>query len=154
MKKTILHLVLIFFALITLIPLWLMFITSFKSTGSAITLQGIFPDFRTLTLDNFVHAWTKGNFGRYFLNSVFVSGSIVLGNIFFDTTAAYALARRNFFGKNIVITAILAKLMIPAAVLMVPTFILVRKIGIYDTYAALIFPFLADKENIFYTLII
>ena len=77
-----------------------------------------------------------------------------MGNIFFDTTAAYALARRNFFGKNIVITAILAKLMIPAAVLMVPTFILVRKIGIYDTYAALIFPFLADKENIFYTLII
>ena len=149
MKKTILHLILIFFALITLIPLWLMFITSFKSTGSAITLQGIFPKFSELTLENFVHAWTKGNFGRYFLNSVFVSGSIVLGNIFFDTTAAYALARRKFFGKNIVMVAILAKLMIPAAVLMVPTFILVRKIGIYDTYAALIFPFLAETFGIF-----
>jgi multiple sugar transport system permease protein len=126
-----------------------MFVTSFKATSSVLTLQGLFPNFSSLTFDNFIHAWTKGNFARYFLNSVIVSGGIVLGNIFFDTTAAYALARRKFFGKTIVMVAILAKLMIPAAVLMVPTFILVRKLGIYDTYAALIFPFLAETFGIF-----
>ena len=149
MLKTLLQLALFFFALITLIPLWLMFITSFKTTGAFLNLSGIIPDLKDLGFSNFTHAWTKGNFGRYFLNSVLVSSTIVIGNIFFDTTAAYALARRKFFGKNLVMAAILAKLMIPAAVLMVPTFILVRKIGIYDTYAALIFPFLAETFGIF-----
>ena len=149
MKKIFIHCILLSFAFVAIIPLWIMIITSFKSTGSVITLKGIFPNFSSLTLDNFIHAWTEGNFGRYFLNSLIVSSTIVLGNIFFDTTAAYALARRKFFGKNIILFAILAKLMIPAAVLMVPTFILVRKLGIYDTYAALIFPFLAETFGIF-----
>ena len=149
MSKIFIHLLLLFFALIAAIPLWLMFVTSFKATDSALTLQGLFPSLSTLTFDNFIHAWTKGNFGRYFLNSVIVSGAIVLGNIFFDTTAAYALARRKFFGKGLVMSAILAKLMIPAAILMVPTFILIRKLGFYDTYAALIFPFLAETFGIF-----
>ena len=149
MKKLILHLVLLFFAIISIIPLWLMFITSFKSSSSALNLQGLIPTWDTLSFDNFKHAWVKGNFSRYFLNSVFVSGSIVLGNIFFDTTAAYALARRKIFAKGVIMLAILAKLMIPAAVLMVPTFILIRKLGLYDTYAALIFPFLAETFGIF-----
>lgn len=149
MKKILIHFLLLFFAIISIIPLWLMVVTSLKASDSALVLRGLIPSWQTLTLDNFIHAWTKGNFGRYFFNSVVVTGSIVLGNIFFDTTAAYALARRKFFGKGIVMIAILAKLMIPAAILMVPTFILVRKLGIYDTYAALIFPFLAETFGIF-----
>ena len=149
MKKILAHCLLLFFAIISIIPLWLMLITSFKSTDSALSLRGLIPTLETLTIENFIHAWTRGNFGRYFLNSVLVSSCIVIGNIFFDSTTAYALARRKFFGKGVVMLAILAKLMIPAAVLMVPTFIIVRKIGIYDTYAALIFPFLAETFGIF-----
>lgn len=149
MKKILIHCLLLFTAIISIIPLWLMLVTSFKETNSALSLRGLIPTLETLTLENFIHAWTKGNFGRYFFNSVFVSSCVVAGNVFFDSTAAYALARRKFFGKGIVMIAILTKLMIPAAVLMVPTFIIVRKLGIYDTYAALIFPFLAEIFGIF-----
>jgi multiple sugar transport system permease protein len=148
-KKTILHGVLFFFAVITLIPLWVMFVTSLKSTHSSIGLKSILPRLADLTFQNYYQVWTEGNFGHYFLNSLLVTIVITVANVFFDSMAAYALARRKFHGRGFLMGVIVAKLMIPAAVLMVPTFILIREVHLYDTYLALILPLVAETFGIF-----
>jgi len=137
------------FAVITLIPLWIMFTTSFLESSKPLGLNSIFPDLTSFTFRNFFEVWTEGNFGRYFWNSLFVSTVITFANLLFDSMAAYALARRKFKGRSWLIGLILLKLMIPATVLMVPTFILVRNLGLYDTYWALILPMVAETFGIF-----
>lgn len=147
--RFILQSILFIFAIITLIPLWIMFITSFKEVHSAIGLKGILPSWEHLTFQNYIDVWVKGNFGRYFFNSVLVTFVITLANVLFDGMAAYALARRKFIGRKYLMGVIVAKLMIPSAVLMVPTFILIRELQLYDTYLAIILPLVAETFGIF-----
>ena len=111
--------------------------------------SSLIPDFSNLTLRNYFEVWNEGNFGRYFFNSVVVTVAITVANLIFDAMAAYALARRVFRGRSLLMVLVLVKLMIPAAVLMVPTFILVRNLNIYDTYWALILPMVAETFGIF-----
>lgn len=143
------HGILFLLALVSLLPLWIMFVTSFKASYNILGLGSIFPIQGGWTVQNFVDVWLTGNFGRYFLNSLIVTTSITCANIVFDSMAAYALARRKFWGKTLIMLLILSKLMIPAAVLMVPTFILIRQLGLYDSYLALILPLVAETFGIF-----
>lgn len=148
-RRLALHLFLLTLALATLIPLWAMVGASLSEGGSRLGLDSLLPAWDSLTLKNYIEVWEEGNFGRYFLNSLIVTVAITLFNLLFDAMAAYALARREFKGRNLLMGLILAKLMIPAAVLMVPTFILVRSIGLYDSYLALILPMVAETFGIF-----
>lgn len=149
MRSFLLQGFLFLFAVITLVPLWVMLITSFKSSQAIIGLEGILPDFTNLTFENYYNVWTEGNFGHYFLNSVIVTVAITVANVIFDGMAAYALARRKFVGRSLLMGLIVSKLMIPATVLMVPTFILIREINLYDTHLALILPLVAETFGIF-----
>ncbi|PCI28412.1 MAG: ABC transporter permease [SAR324 cluster bacterium] len=149
LKKLFLHGTLLSLTVVTLVPLWIMFVTSFLETSGSLGVQTIFPDLGNLTLKNFYDVWTEGNFGRYFWNSLLVTVVITFANLLFDGMAAYALARRHFKGRKWLMGLILLKLMIPATVLMVPTFILVRNLGIYDSYWALILPMVAETFGIF-----
>ena len=148
MKKLSLHGFLFLLALVTLMPLWVMTVTSF-STSTKIGIQSIIPDFSQLTFANYYDVWTEGNFGVYFWNSLIVTVAITAANLLFDGMAAYALARRQFKWRNLLIFLILVKLMVPATVLMVPTFILVQNMGLYDTHLALILPMVAETFGIF-----
>ena len=149
MKKAFLHLFLFCLALATLAPLWVMLLASLTSGANQLGLEAMIPKWSQLTLNNYYQVWGEGNFGRYFFNSMVVTLTITLFNLIFDSMAAYALARREFPGRNLVMVLVLAKLMIPAAVLMVPTFILVKGIGLYDTHLALILPMIAETFGIF-----
>jgi multiple sugar transport system permease protein len=88
-------------------------------------------------------------FSRYILNSLIVSTIVVVGNIIFSTMVAYAFARRKFFGKNVLFSIVLATMMIPPQVTIIPIFIIMKNIGWIDTYFALTVPMLVTPFSIF-----
>ncbi|QTA38737.1 carbohydrate ABC transporter permease [Thermosipho ferrireducens] len=98
---------------------------------------------------NFISVLKEDMFGRYIFNSFLVSSVVVLGNMIFSTMVAYAFARREFFGKNILFSIVLMTMMIPPQITIIPIFILMKKIGWIDTYFALTVPLLVTPFSIF-----
>ena len=147
-KQFIAYTLLIFVLTTTLFPLYIMFATSVKPEGNILpTWDSLIP--KKVTLRNYVDVWKSANFDRYFLNSVIVTFSVTFLNIILDSMVAYALSRKGFKGSNLVLLIIIATMMIPAQVLMIPLFILIKKIGFYNTYWALILPFSVQGFGIF-----
>lgn len=89
------------------------------------------------------------NFGSYFSNSLIVAVITVLGNIVFCSMVGYALAKMKFAGKNIVFGAVMVTLMVPSVATFVPLFVVVSNMGLSNTYAALILPFLTQPIGVF-----
>ncbi|MGI0483376.1 carbohydrate ABC transporter permease [Geminocystis sp. CENA526] len=94
-------------------------------------------------------AWQKGNFILAFANSTLVSIVVTLLQIISSTLAGYALARINFHGKNIVLLLILATLIIPFQILVIPIFLVLKWGHLINTYWALILPTAASGFGIF-----
>jgi len=93
-----------------------------------------------LVWGNYLEAWNAAPFGRFYLNSIWVSFCITFGQVSTSALAAYAFARLQFPGRDKVFFAYLATLMIPGAVTMLPLYILLKYFGWIDTYKALILP--------------
>src|SRR5690606_33717522 len=72
---------------------------------------------------NYIQAWNQANFSQYFWNSVRIAAITISGEIVFCTLAAYAFARMEFWGKNLLFSLLLATLMLPEAITWVPNFI-------------------------------
>ena len=98
---------------------------------------------------SFRKAWQSMPFGRFYLNSLFVSLAVTLGQVLTSALAAYAFARLRWPGRNKFFLAYLATMMIPAAVTIVPTFVLMKILGWFDTYRALILPALFSAYGTF-----
>ncbi len=95
----------------------------------------------TLTGDNYARALSVAPWGRLYLNSVvFAAGTLVV-QLVTVTMAGYAFARIRFPGRNLLLFVILLQIMIPAGVLIVQNFRLVRELGVFDTYIALMMPY-------------
>ena len=90
--------------------------------------------------DSFRKAWNSMPFGRFYLNSLFVAIAVTIGQTFTSALAAYAFARLDFPGRDKIFLSYLATMMIPGAVTIVPTFLLMRWLDWFDTYWALIVP--------------
>ncbi len=147
-KRYIAHFLLILILLSTLFPLYVMIITSIRESGNILpNIKSLIP--RNITLQNYIDVWKSGNFHRYFLNSVIVTTSVTLLNVVFDSMVAYALSRKPFPGSNIILFIIIGRMMIPAQVLMIPIFILIKRLHIYNTYWALILPIAVQGFGIF-----
>jgi multiple sugar transport system permease protein len=93
--------------------------------------------------------WQAGPFDRYFLNSVIVVTLVLAGNIVFCTMAGYAFARHRIPGGRLLFFLVISMIMLPKQVILVPLYILMQKLHLIDTYAALTLPFTADPFNIF-----
>ena len=143
------HTALFCLAIVTLLPLWAMVVTSFSNKPLDIENMPLWLGWQEWTAGNYWKVWLEGNFDRYFFNSLLISVSITLANVLFDAMVAYALARKKFFLKRVVYGAIALKLMIPAVVLMVPTFLLIKKLGLYDSYLSLILPLITETFGIY-----
>lgn len=89
---------------------------------------------------NYTKAWHVVPFAKFYLNSIFVSLSITLGQVATSAMAAYAFARLHFPGRDRLFFAYLATMMVPGAVTMIPVFILLQKFGWVDTFKAMILP--------------
>ncbi|ROR46433.1 carbohydrate ABC transporter permease [Kitasatospora cineracea] len=130
------------------LPVLWMALTSFQSMDDLVgTGRHLLPGH--LSFDAYGEVVRAYPFLQWFLNSVLVAGAVVAGNLVFDTLAAYGLSRVRFRGRQAVFTLILATLMIPTQVILVPLYLFMRDLGWIDTYWALIVPFLASPTGIF-----
>ncbi len=126
-------------AFLTLVPIIWMVLTAFKSAPeTAATPPTWWP--RSWHPENFSAAWTFAPFGRYLINSVIMAGGIALLQTVTSALAAYAFARLQFRGRDLLFLLYLGTLMIPPQVTVIPQFILVRELGWIDTYQGLIIP--------------
>jgi multiple sugar transport system permease protein len=142
------HLILIAGALWAVFPFVWMVLTSLKGYAEASAAENFLPTRWLWT--NYVTAWNQvGIFPRYFLNTLFISGATALGVLITATLAAYAFARMHFPGRDVLFMVLLATMMIPFEVTLVPNFILIRNLQWVDHYEAMIIPWAASAFSIF-----
>ncbi|HEX6384496.1 MAG TPA: carbohydrate ABC transporter permease [Anaerolineae bacterium] len=134
-----LHVLLIFGALFMLLPFFWMLSTSLKHPPEIFTYPPtLIPD--DIAWENYRETVTAMPFDRFYFNSLFVAACVTILQILTSSLAAFAFARLHFKGRDAIFLIYLATLMIPFPVLMIPNFILMRGLGWYDTYYALILP--------------
>ena len=146
MGTTGVYFALVVISLLTIFPLFWMVSSAFK-TGTDVYSLSPLPE--RPTLDNFRYVFTQVPFLRYMLNSLFVSVSVTLIALFFHSMAAYALARLRFPGRELIFTLIFSTLLVSLPVILVPLFVLVRAMGMLNSYAGLIIPAIFHAFGIF-----
>ena len=148
LRRFILYFVLSLIAATTIFPFFLMVMTSLKSGGALITqLSQLIP--HEITPQNYIDVWKDDEFGLYFLNTLLITVATVLGNIVLDSMVAYALSRKNFIGRHLILGIIVSSMMIPVQVLLIPIFVLMHRLHLYDTLWALILPGIVQGFGIF-----
>lgn len=130
-KSTLIHLFLLTIALSCIFPLFWMLRCSLMTNQTIFIDKGLIP--QVINLNNFSVAWTKGNFGQYFINSVIYTFSVVTGIVVISSLAAFAFSRLEFPGKNLFFYMFVAAMMIPLPGSFVPLVVLMNEIGLADT---------------------
>jgi multiple sugar transport system permease protein len=147
-RNAILYGLLLIAASIAIVPILWMILSSFKYLEDMFTVPMTWlPD--PWNWHSYSDAWAQRDFTRYFLNSLFVSISITVGNILICSMAGYALAKFRFVGRQFLFLVILSTLMLPLEVTMVPLFLIIKELSWPNTYTGLIVPFLADAFGVF-----
>ena len=140
--------VLLTFVLIYLYPFLVQVVTSFKSDTEAVAAPlSLVPD--TWTTAAYERLFLRSDFPVWFRNSVVVTLCVTLGRVFIDSLAGYALARLRFRGRGLVFALLVAVMAVPGVVLLIPRFLVLNQLGIYNSYAGLVVPLLADAAGIF-----
>jgi multiple sugar transport system permease protein len=135
-------------ALFIIFPFVWMLLTSFRTQQEIFSTPGnLIPS--TFNVANYIKIWTELPFARLFLNSVIFAGGVTVLSVFFDSLAAYALARLDFPGKTIAFFIVLATLMVPYQITLVPLFQTVFDLHWLDTYQGLIVPRATSAFGIF-----
>ncbi|HEY6498676.1 MAG TPA: carbohydrate ABC transporter permease [Streptosporangiaceae bacterium] len=136
-------------ALVIVFPLVWMFTTSIKPESEIISAHpGLFS--ATVTGSNYVQAWQAIDFPRLLANTVIFAGGVTILSLAFDSLTAYALARLDFPGKNVIFVLVLITLMLPFQVNLVPLFLLLTKLHWVNTYQGLILPRATNAFGIFF----
>lgn len=137
------YLLLIAISMVTVFPFLWMVSTSFKTVGEVFTLTPSFwPQkmFKAGMWDNYRVVMHKHHFLRYVLNSFIVAGLAALGQLFTCSLGGFAFARMEFRGKDLIFGLLLATMMIPVEVTIIPEYLLMLKFGWYNSYLPLIVP--------------
>lgn len=133
-------------AALTVFPLVWMVLGSVK-TPEEVNSAELVPS--TVTFENYIYVFSNVPFARYLLNSFFVSAAVTVISLWFHSMAAYALARLDFPGRERIFLAIFSTMLVSAPVTIIPTFIIVRTLGMVDNYAGLIVPMIFNAFGIF-----
>ncbi len=142
------HLVLIPIAVVMVIPLVWMVVTSLQTLDETRHYPPTLVP-TSLQFRNYTDVLGQAPFARWFVNTLLVTLACVVGNLLFCSLAGYAFARIRFFGREVAFILILATLMVPFQVVIIPTFLIVRSLHLIDTLGALILPNLAGAFGIF-----
>lgn len=147
--KTILYIVMILYALLTLYPFLWALSASFEPLRVIVSgNMSLIP--KAFTLENYHYMMsTSDQFPRWFMNSIIVSTVGTVINILFNTMAGYALARLHFPGRQRIYYGLLALMMVPSQVLLFPNYLILMNLGMLDSYKALILPAAINIGNIF-----
>ncbi len=148
LRSLVLHLVLIAALVVVIIPVAWTISTSLKPLQEVYAypphwIPGQF------VWQNYVQAWTDAPFGRYAINSVIVTSTIMISQLVFAALAAYVFARLDFPGRDLIFVAFLATMMVPTQVVVVPTYLIFSTLGWINEYPALIVPFLVSAFGTF-----
>jgi multiple sugar transport system permease protein len=136
--------------LATLVPFLWMILASFKTSTEIIRIPPtLWPEQPTLANYQTVLSDPRLPIVRFYLNSLFVSASVVTLTLFTSSLAGFVFAKYEFFGKNVAFSFILATLMIPFQVLMIPSYLLLVKLGLIDSLWGLVVPGATSAFGIF-----
>jgi len=141
------HLVLLPLAFVMLLPLLWMLVTSLSTLAETRRFPPGLPS--SLHWHNYATAWVQSPFARWLLNSAVVAVTCVVSNVVLCSLAGYAFARIPFAGSKVLFVGILATLMVPFQVVMIPTLLIVKHLGLVDTLPALIVPNLVTAFGIY-----
>ncbi|MFZ2538077.1 MAG: carbohydrate ABC transporter permease [Oscillospiraceae bacterium] len=142
------YVVLIIITFIVAFPFVFMIFSSFKDIKEFyVTPPKLLPE--QFKLDNYIELFSKGNFGRYYINSIFVTAIQVAGNLLVVLGAGYGFAKYDFKGKNQLFMLVLACTMVPWVATIIPLYIMANTFNVVDTYTGLIIPGLVDAMSIF-----
>ncbi|MBX3043968.1 MAG: carbohydrate ABC transporter permease [Candidatus Kapabacteria bacterium] len=147
-RTILLHTVLFIVALVMIFPLFWMVLLSLKEFPERYStfVALLTSDF---TLQNYIDTLSSDIFGVYFLNSFLVASVVTAGNLILCTMVAYAFARRKFFAKEFLFVSVLAVLIIPPHVVMIPLYRMMVNFGWINSYYSLIVPWLVMPFGIF-----
>ncbi len=140
--------ILIVLAVLSLFPVLWVALSSFKPQSELFRVPMTFLPERW-TLENYASAVSQGNFVRYFLNTVFVACTSTVLSVLVNIMAGYALAKYIFPGRNIIFGIMIATLMVPLQVIMIPIFIQLRNLGLLNNLWGIIIPPAATPTGIF-----
>lgn len=143
-----LYALLIVLALIYIYPFLVQVATSFK-TDAAAAADPISLIPQPFTWAAYERLFLNSDFPVWFANSAVVTVFVTLGRVFFNSLAGYALARLQFRGRGLVFAGLIAVMAVPTVVLLIPKFLVINQLGIYDSYAGMILPLLVDAAGVF-----
>jgi multiple sugar transport system permease protein len=138
---------LVVFAVIYIFPFLIQIATSFKTEADATAnpLSLLPQTFTTAAFQRLAEV----NYPRWFANSVFVTLCVTVGRVFLDSLAGYALARLDFPGRRTLFALVIAVIAVPPVVLLIPKFLVLNQLGMYDAYTGMIVPLLVDAAGVF-----
>ncbi|MFC4637818.1 carbohydrate ABC transporter permease [Deinococcus hohokamensis] len=139
------------FAVYSLLPLWWVFVTIFKDNGQLFSTFGLWFGSTGHLSENWHTLVSRedGIFLRWLLNSVLYAGATALGSVLVSAMAGYAFSAYDFAGKNLLFAVILATIMVPGTALVLPLFLMMQKLGLLNTYWAVILPALANPFGLY-----
>lgn len=135
--------------LMMLLPIIWMALTAFKPEVDIVAYPPkLFP--RSFTLEHFKDVWERIPFARLYLNTIIFAGTVTIVSVFLDSMAAYALARLQFKGRQVVFVLILILLMLPFQVTLIPLYDILNGMGLTNTLTGMIVPRLTNAFGIFF----
>lgn len=134
--------------IVLMLPYVIVLSTSFKHTFEMVGADN-FRLFANATFDNYTQLFTTSLFGRWMLNSLVVSVGATAVVLLVDSLAGYVFARRSFPGRRLLFGLLLATLMVPTSVTLIPLFMVVVHAGLADTYFGIIAPYVAGPFGVF-----
>ena len=147
-QATLIYGLLALLVVIMLGPYLYIFASSFKETYTLISIPPtLLPE--KFVWDNYTYILQELPFLTWFTNTVFVAIAVTVGTLLVDALAAYAFAKKQFWGRDFLFGIMLATIMIPGALLLIPTFLITNWFGLLDSYGGLIIPALANVLGVF-----
>ena len=138
-RNIIVYVLLILGAILFLMPIWTVLVISFTSQGQVYTSgSALWP--KILSLENYIRIFDAYPFLSWFKNSIIVTSLYTLGQFISCTFTAYAITHFKFKGRGLILGFILATMMLPFQVQMVPLFLVMSKIGLVNSILSLIVP--------------
>jgi multiple sugar transport system permease protein len=156
--KVVIYLILTLLAFLFVAPILFMIVGSLKPDDLVLlesgSIKAFIPD--QISFQNYQNVFERVNFTRFFFNSLFITSMIVLVGLLVNSMAAYAFARMQWQGRDILFAVVLALMIIPFEAIAVPLFFQITLVGLRNTYIAQIVPFIANSFSIylFYTFFI
>lgn len=135
-------------ALVYIYPFLVQVATSVKSEQEAASNPiSLIP--QTFTTAAYERLFLNSDFPLWFANSAVVTILVTLGRVFFVSLAGYALARLTFRGRNVIFALVVGVMAVPGVVLLIPRFLVLNQLGMYDSYAGMVLPLLVDAAGVF-----